>query len=214
MFYDNFVRLCNEKGQKPTPTAKEIGFSSAALVKWKNGTTPRGSALQKIADYFGVTVNDLLTDTPAQADPSTRIPDRREYGRVKIVSQVAAGLPIEAIDVFDQNDPDDWEELEKSLLSSGEYFGLRVRGDSMETEFHDGDIVIVRKQDTADEGDIVVVTENGHTGTVKKIHYRADGITLIALNPDYPPIKYTADECRTIPVLIAGKVVRLHREIK
>lgn len=214
MFWDNFERLCREKGMKPTPAAAEIGFPSASVVKWRKGTIPRGTTLQKIADYFGVTVNDLLADTPARVDPSTRMPDRREYGRVKIVSQVAAGLPIEAIDVFDQNDPDDWEELEKSLLTSGEYFGLRVRGDSMETEFHDGDIVIVRKQDTADEGDIVVVTENGHAGTVKKIHYRADGITLIALNPDYPPIKYTAEECRTIPVLIAGKVVRLHREIK
>lgn len=214
MFFDNFRALCDREGKSPTSVTKDLGFSNAAASHWKNGKSPTAKTLQKIADYFGVTVNDLLTDTPAPSDPSTRMPDRREYGRVKIVSQVAAGLPIEAIDVFDQNDPDDWEELEKSLMTSGEYFGLRVRGDSMETEFHDGDIVIVRKQDTADEGDIVVVTENGHAGTVKKIHYRADGITLIALNPDYPPIKYTAEECRTIPVLIAGKVVRLHREIK
>lgn len=214
MFFDNFRALCDREGKSPTAVSKDLGFSNAAASHWRNGKSPTAKTLQKIADYFGVTVNDLLADTPAPSDTSTRIPDRREYGRVKIVSQVAAGLPIEAIDVFDQNDPDDWEELEKSLLTSGEYFGLRVRGDSMETEFHDGDIVIVRKQDTADEGDIVVVTENGHAGTVKKIHYRADGITLIALNPDYPPIKYTAEECRTIPVLIAGKVVRLHREIK
>ena len=64
MFWDNFERLCREKGMKPTPAAAEIGFPSASVVKWKKGAIPRGTTLQKIADYFNVTVNDLLSDTP------------------------------------------------------------------------------------------------------------------------------------------------------
>lgn len=212
MFYENLLKLCSANRTTPTAVAKELGLSSGAPTFWKNGSVPRASTLQKIADHFGVDVKELISDTPAPASDRPVHAERREYGRVKVVNQVAAGLPIEAIDVFDPDDPDDWEELEESLLKDGEYFGLRVRGDSMLPDFRNGDIVIVRKQDTAEEGEFVVVTENGHAGTVKKIHYRTDGITLIPLNPDYPPIKYTAEECRTIPVLIAGKVVRLHRD--
>ena len=89
---------------------------------------------------------------------------------------------------------------------------MKVRGESMLPDFRDGDIVIVRKQEIVDEGQIAVVTVNGESGTVKKIHFRSDGITLISLNPDFPPIKYTAEECKTLPVKIAGRVIRLHRD--
>lgn len=213
MFFENYSHLCAENGETPSGVAKKLGYSSAAASHWKNGKSPTAKTIQKIADYFGVTPNDLLSDAARDPAPIRRTsPERRTYGRVKVVSQVAAGLPIEAIDVFDPDDPDDWEELEASLLTGGEYFGLRVHGNSMAPDIKDGDIVIVRKQDTAEEGDIAVVTENGQRGTVKKIHYRADGLTLQSLNPEYPPIKYTAEECRSLPVLIAGKVVRLHRD--
>lgn len=210
MFYENLLKLCARNRTTPGTMARELGLSTGSPPAWKDGSIPRASTLQKIADYFGVTVGDLLRDDAAGVPPSSA--ERREYGRVKIVSQVAAGLPIESIDVFDPDDPDDWEELEQSLAKSGEYFGLRIHGDSMSPDIKDGDIVIVHKQETADEGDIVVVTENGDRGTCKKIHFRGDGITLQCLNPAHPPIKYTAEQCRTLPVLIAGKVVRLHRE--
>lgn len=210
MFYKNLMQLCRQNKTVPSAVVKELGFSSSMPTAWKKGAVPKADTLQKIADYFGVTTDALLKATEDAPAKSMTV-DRKTYGRVKIVSQVAAGIPIEAIDVFDPDDPDDWEELEASLLKSGEYFGLRVHGDSMLPDFKDGDIVIVRKQETAEEGEIVVVTVNGEVGTVKKIHYRGDGITLLSLNPDYPPIKYTAEQCRDLPILIAGKVVQLHR---
>ena len=60
MFYDIFLQLCAEKGVKPTPAALAIGVSSAAAAKWKKGATPSGDTLQKIAEYFGVSVDYLL----------------------------------------------------------------------------------------------------------------------------------------------------------
>ena len=60
MFYDIFLQLCAEKGVKPTPVALAIGVSSAAAAKWKKGATPSGDTLQKIAEYFGVSVDYLL----------------------------------------------------------------------------------------------------------------------------------------------------------
>ena len=200
MFYDNFVRLCKEKGQKPTPTAKEIGFSSAALVKWKNGTTPRGNALQQIADYFGVTVNDLLTDTPHL---------HREQGeKIAVLASVGAGIPLEAINTFDQDDPDSWEEISKLDADRGEYFALRVRGTSREPLIRHGDIVIVRRQEEFTDGDIVVALVNGDEGVCKRLEYRNNGgIALLSLNPEFPPMNFSAEDIENKPVRIMGRCV-------
>ena len=63
MFWNIFVKLCHEDGSKPTAIALKLGFSNATATKWKNGSIPQGSTLQKIADYFGVTVDYLLGKT-------------------------------------------------------------------------------------------------------------------------------------------------------
>lgn len=62
MFWNNFVKLCNERGLKPNPVAKELGLSSGSVTAWKNGVTPRDTALQKIAEYFDITVEELLEE--------------------------------------------------------------------------------------------------------------------------------------------------------
>lgn len=60
MFYERFVNLCNSKNLFPTAVAQELGFSSGTVTWWKKGRAPRDTALQKIAAYFGVTVDYLL----------------------------------------------------------------------------------------------------------------------------------------------------------
>ena len=62
MFWDKFLQLCNQKNMKPNPVAKELGISSGAVTKWKNGATPQGETLIKIAKYFGVPVGYLIDD--------------------------------------------------------------------------------------------------------------------------------------------------------
>ena len=201
MFWNNYVRLCEEKGLKPNPAAREMGFASASVTKWKNGTIPRGNALQKIADYFGVTVNDLLTDTPA---PSKL--HREEGEKIAVLASVGAGIPMDAINTFDQDDPDSWEEISKS--ERGEFFALRVRGTSMEPLIRHGDIVIVRRQEEFTDGDIVVALVNGDEGVCKLLEYRNNGgIALISLNPDFPPMNFTAEQIENLPVRIMGRCV-------
>ena len=65
MFWDNFVTLCNQKGKSPNGACAELGFSANTATKWKQGSVPRDTTLRKIADYFGVTVDELLAE-PAQ----------------------------------------------------------------------------------------------------------------------------------------------------
>lgn len=67
MFYDNFVRLCNKAGKKPTAVAVEIGLKKSASTSWKNGTIPTDANLQKLADYFGCSISELTSETPSPA---------------------------------------------------------------------------------------------------------------------------------------------------
>ncbi len=60
MFWENFVALCQERGEKPTPVIKKLGIAVGLVTKWKNGTIPNGATLEKIASYFGVSVDYLL----------------------------------------------------------------------------------------------------------------------------------------------------------
>lgn len=60
MFWDRFVNLCDSINVKPTPLGKELGISSAAINKWKNGAMPNAELLIKLADRFGVSVDYLL----------------------------------------------------------------------------------------------------------------------------------------------------------
>ena len=123
--------------------------------------------------------------------PKTQVP---VYGRV------AAGIPIEAIEnIIDYEDiPDTW---------SGTFGAMRVKGDSMAPRILDGDTIIVKRQDDADSGDIVVAIVNGEDATVKKLIKHPDGITLQAFNPAYEPMYFSKENMAEIPVTIWGKVV-------
>lgn len=63
-FYENFVRLCNQAGERPTSVAEKVGISRATASRWSRGMIPTYSSLVKIADYFGVSVGNLIGATP------------------------------------------------------------------------------------------------------------------------------------------------------
>ena len=119
---------------------------------------------------------------------------------------VPAGVPLEAIE-----DIIDTEEIPAEWTTGGrEYFGLRVKGDSMYPKYMDGDIIIVRKQDTCDSGQDCVVYVNGYDATLKQVKLLPDGgVRLQPLNPSYAPkTYYEGDETITI----AGVVVEIRRK--
>ena len=131
---------------------------------------------------------------------------RKKGVKIPVLGEVVAGLPIEAIE-----DILDYEEISEDMASKGEYFGLKVKGDSMEPMFFAGDIVIVRQQPTADSGDIVIALVNGDESTIKKFKLLDDGLMLIPANPAYEPMYYTRKQVVELPVQIIGKVVELRR---
>ena len=84
----------------------------------------------------------------------------------------------------------------------------------MEPRMLDGDVVIVRRQDDVDSGDVAIVLVNGNEATVKRIKKQEDGITLIATNTCvYEPHFYSNKEIQSLPVQILGKVVELRGKL-
>lgn len=126
---------------------------------------------------------------------------------INVLGRVAAGIPIDAIEEII-----DTEEISDEMARTGEFFGLLIQGDSMEPDIHNGDIVIVRKQDDAETDEIVIAIVNGDDGVCKRLKKYADSIALVSNNPSYAPIYFNKDEIDTKPVRIIGKVVELRRK--
>lgn len=125
--------------------------------------------------------------------------------RVPVLGRVPAGRPSEAIE-----DHDDGIFLDASLAGSGEVFSLRVTGDSMTGDaIREGDFLLVRYQQDAADGEIVVATVDGEA-TVKRLRKKNGSFVLEASNPAYPPIVVPAE---SPSFRIAGKVVGVYRKI-
>ena len=137
------------------------------------------------------TVLDYLNDEVSFNNKAYKIP---------VLGYVRAGIPIEAVEEII-----DYEEISQEQARTGEFFGLQIKGDSMEPRITEGDIVIVRKQETVDNGDIAVVLINGDDATVKKFYKSDAGIKLVSTNPKYDPFFYTPDEVNSLPISIVGK---------
>ncbi|GGG24309.1 transcriptional repressor LexA [Chelatococcus composti] len=121
---------------------------------------------------------------------------------IPVMGRIAAGTPISAIQHRSHT-----VSLPPDMLGSGEHFALEVRGDSMiEAGILDGDTVIIRKQDTADTGDIVVALIDDEEATLKRLRRRGSSIALEAANPAYETRVLGPDRVR-----IQGKLVSLLR---
>ena len=124
--------------------------------------------------------------------------------KIPVLGNVAAGIPITAVE-----DILDYEEVPISWQNQGEFFGLKIKGDSMEPKIDDGDVVIVRQQSDANRGDTVIALVNGDDATCKRLEKTDNGIMLVSTNAKYPPMFFTKEDIETKPVVILGKVVEL-----
>ena len=182
-----------------------VGVSEGTVQRWESGNikTLRHERITKLAEVLDVSPAELMGLEPAPAPIRVK--------RIPVLGTIPAGIPMEAIE-----DIIDWEEIPDSMCSGGkEYFGLRVKGDSMYPDYLDRDTVIVQKSPCCDSGDICVVYVNGYDATLKQIRKGEDGsITLQPRNPEYAPRTYSPDEVAKLPVSIAGVVVELRRKVK
>lgn len=184
-----------------TELCNTLGIKMPTFSDWVNAKTyPRIDKIELMANYFGISKADLVED-------KANIPPSHKGIVINVLGRVAAGIPIEAIE-----DIIDTEEITEELARTGKFFGLKIKGDSMTPNICNGDVVIVRQQDDAESGDIVIATINGDEATCKRLRKYQDGIELISNNPSYEPFEFNNSEILSKPVKIIGKVVELRRK--
>lgn len=201
MFWERLVSLCNERGTSPTAVCIALGMSNASPVKWKRGSVPQDRNLSKIAEYFGVPVSYFTEEGNAT------VIDKASFRMVPLFESVSAGFGALAVNSIVDYVPavivSDCEALQT--------IAIRVHGDSMYPKIEDGDIVIVHKQDSVDNGTLAVVLVDNDEGFVKRVEYGPDWIHLISSNPIYPAIKFQGKD--VLRVRVVGKVTKIIKEV-
>jgi repressor LexA len=136
---------------------------------------------------------------PVAAPPEE---DARNMVAIPVMGRIAAGTPISAI-----QSPSHSVSMPADMLGSGEHYALEVRGDSMvEAGILDGDTVVIKRQDTANTGDIIVALIDDEEATLKRLRKRGSSIALEAANPAYETRVLGPDR-----VKIQGRLVNLFR---
>lgn len=181
--------------------ADRVGVSEGTISRWESGdiSNMRRDKIVGLAKTL-----DLSPAAIMGWDGNVQEAERKQPRRIPVLCRVAAGVPIEMVE-----DVIDWEEIDDATAKLGPIFALSVKGDSMEPRIVSGDVVIVRQQDDAESGDIVIASVNGDDATCKRLRKYKDGIELVPSNPSYSPIFFSNEEIVAKPVKILGKVIEL-----
>lgn len=192
------------RDMRQTDLVEKTGIGKSSISTYLSGAyEPKQRNIYKLAEALNVNEAWLMgADVPIDR---TETSSKSHSGiKINVLGRVAAGIPIEVVE-----DIIDTEEINEQLASTGDFFGLQIHGDSMEPKFSEGDIVIVRQQDDAESGDIVIATINGDEATCKRLRKYRDGIELISNNPSYEPMFFSNKDISEKPIRIIGRVVEL-----
>jgi repressor LexA len=185
---------------------RALDLPYTTVSNWLQGVRyPRIDKIEKMAQYFNVPVFCLIDKNVPRKDPPVL-----KQRKIPLLGKVAAGEPIYADDHVDG-----YEYIDSKYNDDGfEYFALRVSGHSMEPTIKDGDIVIVRQQDTVDSGQIAIVLVAGEDATAKEVRIDKSGITLVGHNlAVYTPQFYTNAQVVDLPVTIIGLVIEVRHKL-
>ena len=193
-------------------TLEEIGnatgVSKSTVKKWENGfiANMRRDKIEKLAKILQISPIVLLGNKNDNDKPNAEIVSAGEnIYKIPVFSSVSAGFGAYACsDVIDYMhlfiaNPADVPEM----------LCIKVTGDSMYPKIEDGDIIVVRKQDSVDSGSIAVVLVDGEEGFVKKVIYDNEIIELHSINPEYAPKIFKGAEVLRVRVVgIVKQVIK------
>lgn len=197
---ENIKRIRLEHGLSQAELGKIAGVSDKAVSTWELGLkTPRMGAVEKMANYFGITKSAIVDDvqpTPATPIPPGFIP-MPKMQKVPLVGSIACGTPILA-----QQNIDGSVDAPEDIRCD---FALRCKGDSMiDAGIHDGDAVYIRIQPEVENGEIAAV-RIGEEATLKRVYYDGTTLTLMPANAAFAPMVYTGPQLEEVH--IEGRVV-------
>lgn len=168
--------------------------------------TPTVDAVKNISKGLGIPLQELLNILD---DEQEFIVNTNKSIRIPVLGSIPAGVPIELIE-----DILDYEDISEEMLKGGkEYFALKVKGNSMEPKYLNGDTIIVLKQNDCESGQDAICMVNGDDGTFKRVFKTDNGITLQPLNSEYMPMFYSNEDIKNKPVRILGVVKEIRRSV-
>lgn len=204
VFAENLKYYMNINNKTRADVCRDLDIPYSTFTDWCNANIyPRIDKIEILANYFDIKKSDLV--------------ERRE--KVDKLGNPVKEVPLLGIVKagYDYLAQENWVgmvDVDANLVKdNSEYFALKVHGDSMSPTLIENDIVIIKKQDDFETGDIVVAIINGDEATIKKGKKTDNSIILLQpLNNNYEPLIFTNNEMKTIPVKIIGIVKQLKRD--
>lgn len=202
--------LRTQRGLSQEDLGRLVGVQRAAVQKWESGATQnlKRTTIKRLADFFEV--------SPVMFIDSNNLPQpeiAEEYVEFPVIGEVAAGYESIAVE--------DWTGDKVKIPTDylighdkDDFFVLRVKGDSMYPQYHEGDKVLVLKQSTLNySGQIGVAVYGDENATLKKIEYAQgeDWLKLVPINPNHPTVRIeneSLEHCRVlgIPKLLIREI--------
>ena len=196
MFDTRLKKLRKSAGYTQAEFAKKIGVATSTVGMWESGSRrPDYDMLKLVADALGVSMGYLLGEQQL-IDPSTIV-------QVPVVASVRAG--------FDGGIQEEHLGTEPAfgIKNADEFRYVRVQGDSMLPQIEEGDLALVHLQRDVQSGDLAVVIVDGEDAMIKKLVKEKDCVSLVSINPNYPPRKLTGESLEQL--VIYGKVQGITR---
>lgn len=211
-FSNRLQKAMQIRNIKASELSEKANIPKSAISQYLSGLyEAKQKSIFKLANVLDVSEGWLMGyDVPMERNLDTYKIDKlgNSVIAIPILGTVKAG--------YDYLAQENWIgtiDVETSLVGNGQdYFALKVHGNSMSPVLIEDDIVIIKKQNDFDNGDIVVAIINGNEATIKKGKKNDNSILLQPLNTDYEPLIFTKDEMKSIPVEIIGIVKQLKRE--
>ncbi|MBQ1595893.1 MAG: helix-turn-helix domain-containing protein [Clostridia bacterium] len=225
---NSIEHLRKQKGITQGELGAAIGVTKTAISYYENEKRQlTADILQKLAEYFGVSTDEILglneskqepigkPIDPAEFPPQTLtrqpLPDlEKETALIPILGSVRAGY-----DYIAEEEMLGWLKVEPSFKAMHpQAFALYVKGDSMSPEIHHNDIAVCLPDQEIRDNDVAVICVNGDEGTVKRVRFEDNGLTLLPANPRYKAHRYTPEDVESLPVILRARVVEVRHQYK
>lgn len=204
-FAGNLKELMEERKESWTEVCADTGCNKNQLNYWdKNNTSPNAAVIERLAKHFNCSIERLVFGKEAAESLSALEPVTVEHLR-PVIGNVSAGLGIIAgEDVLEYRPVPE-------KYANNDYFFLKVNGDSMSPKIQNGDLILVERTPTVDNGTIAVVLIDGEEGVVKKVIYDANHISLVSENKKYPVRTFSGAEVQRLRII--GHALKVEKDL-
>lgn len=201
IFANNLKNLLDRKRITQSDLSREMGIPVTTINSWvKAEKYPGLKNQQRLAEYFNITRRDLLSNEENTFEPRAK--------KIPILGTIACGKPI-----FSEENIEDYVYDYSDKITDENYFYLRTKGDSMTPTIPNNALVLIRAQNTIENGELAAcVVGHDRELTLKRFKKQNDTVVLIADNPTFQPIIITDNQEDYIQIV--GKAVSYYKDLE